>query len=96
MAAHPGNADYLFVLIDASSELGGVYRELEQADRALGTWQRALGAAEELVRSHPANGYYRHQLADVAYSLASLLYHERRQPDLARPCSRRRSKSRRS
>jgi tetratricopeptide (TPR) repeat protein len=37
------------------------------------------------VRSHPANAHYQHQVADIAYSLASLAYHERKKPDEARP-----------
>ena len=36
------------------------------------------------MRSHPANGYYQHVVADIAYSLASLEYHERHQPIHAR------------
>ena len=43
-------------------------------------WTKALSSSEELARAHPANGYYRHMVADVAYSLASLTYHERHRP----------------
>jgi hypothetical protein len=53
-------------------------------DQAQSCWQKALSLAEDLARSHSANGYYRHIVADVAYSLASLAYHERRQPAEAR------------
>ena len=40
--------------------------------------------SEELARSHPANGYYRHLVGDTAYSLASFHYHERHDADRAR------------
>ncbi len=83
--AHPGNPDYLYGFADASNELGDAYRSLSQVDLAQKAWQKTLGLAEDLARSHPANGYYRHLVADIAYSLASLAYHERRQPGEARP-----------
>ena len=70
-------------------------RRLKRAGRRLsqlGSNQRgrkrvatSAGAAQELVGSHPATGYYRHLIADVAYSLASLAYHERKRPAEARP-----------
>jgi tetratricopeptide (TPR) repeat protein len=85
VAAHEGNPDYLFSLVDASNELGDAQRMLAQTDRARATWQKALGLAEGLARSHSANGYFRHFVADIAYSLASLAYHERGQPSEARP-----------
>jgi tetratricopeptide (TPR) repeat protein len=82
--AHPGNPDYRHRLEDALTELGDAYRCLSLFEEAQSTWQKALGLCEDLARSHPANGYYRHTVADVAYCLASLAYHERRQPAEAR------------
>ncbi|MGO9466232.1 MAG: protein kinase domain-containing protein, partial [Isosphaeraceae bacterium] len=85
VGAHVGNPDYLSYFIDALSELADAYRNLAQVDRAQTTWQRALGVAGDLVGSHPASGSYRHLVADIAYSLASLAYHEQHRGDLARP-----------
>jgi hypothetical protein len=80
-----GNPDYLSNLIDALNELGDASRNLARVDQAQRQWQRALSVAEDLVRSHPASGYYRHLVADNAYSLASLAYHEQHRGDRARP-----------
>ncbi len=81
----PGNPDYLYCLVDASLELGDAQRSLAQTDRGASDMGKALGLAEDLACSHTANGYFRHFVADIAYSLASLAYHERRQPSEARP-----------
>jgi tRNA A-37 threonylcarbamoyl transferase component Bud32 len=85
MHAHVGNPDYRYYFTDSLSELGDAYRALAQPDRAHSTWQTALNSATDLMRDHPVSGHYRHVVADIAYSLASLAFHERRQPDEARP-----------
>ncbi len=81
---HAGDPDYVLYLTDAFSELGDSYRSLARPDLAQATLEKALSSAEELARSHPANGYYRHLIADGAYNLASLHYHERHEPARAR------------
>jgi len=83
--AHAGNPDYLYGFVDSLTELGDACRNLAQVDMAQKTWQKARVAAEELARAHPANGYYRHLVADITSSLASLAYHERHHPNIARP-----------
>jgi tetratricopeptide (TPR) repeat protein len=82
---HAGNPDYLFCLADSLSELGESYRQLAQPDLARIMLEKALSSADQLARAHPANGYYQHLVADIAYSLASVNFHERHQPALARP-----------
>jgi len=82
---HAGNPDYLQGFVESLIEQGDACRNLAQVEMAQSTWQKALVAAEELARAHPANGYYRHLVADLAFNLASLAYHERHRPDLARP-----------
>ena len=74
---------------DSLSELGESYRSLGQPGPAQATLEKALSSAEELARAHPTNGYDRHLVADVAYSLASLNYHERHRPAEARICYKR-------
>ena len=81
---HVGNPDYMCYLADSLSELGDSYRCLAQPELAQATLEKAQSACEELATSHPANGYYQHLAADIAYSLASLHYHERHQPEQAR------------
>jgi hypothetical protein len=82
--AHPGNPDYMLNLTDSFTELADSYRRLAQPELARTTLEKALAACEEMARAHPANGYHQHLVADIAYSLASLHYHERHQPDVAR------------
>ncbi len=84
MRDRAGNPDYVLRLTDALNELGESYRCLGRPDLAQATLTRAMRSSEELARSHPTNGYYRHLVADAAYSLASLNYHERHQPAEAR------------
>ena len=79
-----GNPDDICYLADSLSELADAYRRLGQPDLAETTLQKALLCADDLVRSHPANGYYQHVVADIAYSLASVDFHELHQPDQAR------------
>jgi tetratricopeptide (TPR) repeat protein/predicted Ser/Thr protein kinase len=81
---HAGNPDYVWTFTDSLNELGESYRSLAQPDLARTTLEKALGSAENLARSHPANGYYRHLVADIAYTLASLHFHERHEPALGR------------
>ena len=66
------------------NELGDSYRRLDQTELACATLEKSLKTCEEVARSHPANGYHQHLVADVAYSLASLHYHERHDPAQAR------------
>ena len=80
---HAGDPDYALYLIDSLRELGESYQCLSQPDLAHTTLQKALNSSEQLAGSHPADGYYRHLVADITYSLASLNYHERHQPDMA-------------
>ena len=80
----PGNPDFMYYLADSLSELGDSYRRLAQPELARTTLEKALKASEELARSHPANGYHQHLVADIAYSLASLCYHEQQQPEHVR------------
>ncbi len=84
VCTHAGDPDYVLYLTDALSELGDSYRSLARPDLAQATLEKALNSAQELARSHPANGYYRHLVADAAYNLASLYYHERQEPARAR------------
>ncbi len=79
-----GNSDESWLLADSLSELADALRRLGKPDQAEATLQRALGLAEDLARSHPANAYDLHLVADIAYSLASLNYHECRRPGPAR------------
>ena len=81
---HVGNPDYMSYLVDSLAELGDSYRRMGQPELARTTLEKALTACEELARSHPANSYHQHLVADIAYSLASLHYHERHQPEQAR------------
>ena len=66
--------------------------ELSNAYRGLGRIElrkapgRARSPKLKIWRVHiPGNGYDRHLVADIAYNLASLAYHERGRGDLARP-----------
>ncbi len=82
--SHDGNPDDVCYFADSLSELADAYRRLGQPDLAESTLQRALRCAEDLVRLHPANGYYQHLMADIAYSLASVEFHESQEPKRAR------------
>jgi tetratricopeptide (TPR) repeat protein len=82
--SHDGNPDDVCYFADSLSELADAYRRLGQPDLAETTLQRALRPAEDLVRLHPANGYYQHLVADIDYSLASVEFHERQEPVKAR------------
>jgi eukaryotic-like serine/threonine-protein kinase len=82
--ADAGNPDYVFCLIDSLTELADSYRALAQFDLGRSTLNQALHSAEELARAHPTHGYYRHLVADIAYSVASLNYHELHDPAEAR------------
>ncbi len=82
--SHDGNPDDVCYFADSLSELAEAYRRLGKPDLAETTLQRALRCAEDLVRVHPANGYYQHLVADIAYSLASVEFHERNEPVQAR------------
>ena len=81
---YPDNLVYASNLVDSLRELGESHQSLAQPDLAHTTLQKALSSSEELSRSHPANGHYRHLVGDIAYSLASLNFHERNQPAVAR------------
>ena len=96
MQKHAGNPDYLYYFVDALSELADGISKPGACRCGQTTLQKRSWSPKNSRGSHPANGYYRHLIADIAYSLASLAYHERHQPVLARPCFRRRSRSSRS
>ncbi len=65
LRAHLGDPDYVLYLTDSLSELGDSYRRLARPDLALTTLDKALSSSQELARSHPANGYDRHVVADA-------------------------------
>jgi hypothetical protein len=78
------NPDYRFCFNDALTELGESQRRLGQPELARATLESGMKSAEQLAHEHPTNGYYRHLVADIAYSLASLDYHDRHKPEEAR------------
>ena len=81
---HVGRPDYALYLIDSLRELGESYQHLSQPELAHTTLQKALNSSQQLAGSHPADGYYRHLVADITYSLASLDYHDRQERTDAR------------